>query len=59
MAQAFQNNPNSEEIWLAAVKLESENEEYQRAKMLLKKARDSAPTPRVSSAAARKGGGGH
>ena len=40
-------NPNSEEIWLAAVKLESENAEYQRAKKLLEKARSSAPTPRV------------
>jgi pre-mRNA-processing factor 6 len=27
LARAFQHNPNSEEIWLAAVKLESENNE--------------------------------
>lgn len=44
----FQANPNSEEIWLAAVKLESENNEYERARKLLAKARSSAPTARVS-----------
>lgn len=32
LALAFQANPNSEEIWLAAVKLESENNEDQRAR---------------------------
>jgi Tfp pilus assembly protein PilF len=48
LAQAFQANPNSEEIWLAAVKLESENNEYERARRLLQKARASAPTARVS-----------
>lgn len=42
-----QANPNSEEIWLAAVKLESENNEYERARRLLAKARSSAPTARV------------
>lgn len=47
MALAFQANPNSEEIWLAAVKLESENSEYERARRLLAKARASAPSPRV------------
>lgn len=47
MALAFQANPNSEEIWLAAVKLESENNEYARARKLLTRARDSAPTARV------------
>lgn len=47
LSLAFQANPNSEEIWLAAVKLESENEEYERARRLLAKARASAPTPRV------------
>lgn len=45
----LQANPNSEEIWLAAVKLESENNEYERARRLLAKARSSAPTARVSS----------
>ncbi|XP_032112839.1 uncharacterized protein C20orf204 homolog isoform X2 [Sapajus apella] len=47
LALAFQANPNSEEIWLAAVKLESENDEYERARRLLAKARSSAPTARV------------
>lgn len=45
----LQANPNSEEIWLAAVKLESENNEYERARRLLAKARSSAPTARVAS----------
>ena len=49
LSLAFQANPNSEEIWLAAVKLESENNEYERARRLLAKARASAPTARVSS----------
>lgn len=39
LSLAFQANPNSEEIWLAAVKLESENKEYERARRLLAKAR--------------------
>jgi tetratricopeptide (TPR) repeat protein len=47
LALAFQANPNSEEIWLAAVKLESENNEFERARRLLQKARSSAPTARV------------
>lgn len=47
----LQANPNSEEIWLAAVKLESENNEYERARRLLAKARSSAPTARVSRVA--------
>lgn len=47
LSYAFQANPNSEDIWLAAVKLESENAEYERARRLLAKARASAPTPRV------------
>uniref|UniRef100_A0A8B9RA07 Pre-mRNA-processing factor 6 n=1 Tax=Astyanax mexicanus TaxID=7994 RepID=A0A8B9RA07_ASTMX len=47
LALAFQANPNSEEIWLAAVKLESENNEYERARRLLAKARSSAATARV------------
>ena len=34
LALAFQANPNSEEIWLAAVKLESENNEDQRARFV-------------------------
>merc|ERR1719369_1798240 len=47
LALAFQANPNSEEIWLAAIKLESENNEFERARRLLAKARSSAPTSRV------------
>ncbi|VDO59108.1 unnamed protein product [Onchocerca flexuosa] len=47
LARAFQNNPNSEEIWMAAVKLESENNEFQRARKLLEKAREIAPSPRI------------
>lgn len=50
---AFQANPNSENIWLAAVKLESENSEYERARRLLAKARASAPTPRVMMKSAK------
>jgi len=45
--QAFAANPDSEEVWLAAVKLESENKEYERARILLSKARDRAGTARV------------
>lgn len=52
---ALQANPNSEEIWLAAVKLESENNEYERARRLLAKARSSAPTARVSRVAQAMG----
>ncbi|GFH06286.1 TPR_REGION domain-containing protein [Haematococcus lacustris] len=36
---AFEANPDSEEIWLAAVKLEFENDEVPRAKLLLSRAR--------------------
>lgn len=53
LSLAFQANPNSEEIWLAAVKLESENHEYERARRLLAKARGSAPTPRVMMKSAK------
>ena len=49
LSLAFQANPNSEEIWLAAIKLESENNEYERARALLKRARNSAPTARVNT----------
>lgn len=47
LALAFKANPNSEEIWLAAVKLESESNELEHARKLLAKARASAPTARV------------
>ena len=44
---AFRVNPNSENIWLAAVKLESENNEHDRARKLLANARSNACTARV------------
>ncbi len=53
LALAFQANANSEEIWLAAVKLESENGEYERARRLLEKARASAGTARVMMKSAK------
>lgn len=40
-------NPNSEQIWLAAVKLEAENGEHARAEMLLANARVKADTMKV------------
>ena len=53
LALAFQANPNSEEIWLAAVKLESENNEDQRARKLLQRARMNACTARVMMKSAK------
>ena len=50
---AFNANPNSEEIWLAAVKLESEIREDERARILLQKARNEAGTARVWMKSAR------
>ena len=38
--KAFAANPDSESIWLAAVKLEQENNEMVRARQLLKTARE-------------------
>lgn len=40
-------NPNSEQIWLAAVKLEAENGEHERAEKLLSNARVKADTMKV------------
>lgn len=45
--EAFKATADSEQVWLAAVKLESENEEYERARLLLDKARGKANTARV------------
>lgn len=45
--EAFKCNPNSEQIWLAAVKLESENNEIGRARGLLDRAREMCGTERV------------
>ena len=42
--------PDSENIWLAAAKLEFENDEPERARALLTKARERAGTERVRSA---------
>lgn len=47
LARAFQANPNNEDIYLAAVKLEAENDNEEQARELLKKARMDAPTDRV------------
>lgn len=49
LEQAFVANPESEQIWLAAVKLEAENGELQVAKELLGRARTVADTERVRS----------
>ncbi|KAI1724194.1 tetratricopeptide repeat domain-containing protein [Ditylenchus destructor] len=53
LAVAFQHNKDSEEIWMAAVKLESENEEFDSARKLLDRARGSAPSPRFWMKSAR------
>ncbi|TPX46979.1 hypothetical protein SeMB42_g03012 [Synchytrium endobioticum] len=47
LQEAFAANPNSEQLYLAAVKLEAENEQYHRARPLLAKARNEAGTVRV------------
>ena len=48
LAKAFIANPESEQIWLAAVKLEAENGELGVARELLIRARTVADTERVS-----------
>ncbi|KAJ4306084.1 U4/U6 x U5 tri-snRNP complex subunit Prp1 [Collariella sp. IMI 366227] len=47
LARAFKQNPNTEDIWLAAVKLEADNGFTDQARELLKTARQNAPTDRV------------
>jgi predicted Zn-dependent protease len=49
LSEAFAANPDNEDIWLAAFKLEFENQEPERARMILQKARDTetASTRRV------------
>ncbi|KAF1742251.1 hypothetical protein MXB_3180 [Myxobolus squamalis] len=47
LSRAFEAIPNDEEIWLAAVKVESESNEFERARKLLEKARTNASTARV------------
>ncbi|KHJ91194.1 tetratricopeptide repeat protein [Oesophagostomum dentatum] len=53
LAKAFEHNANSEGIWMAAVKLESENNEFARARRLLDKARRNAPSARIWMKSAR------
>jgi pre-mRNA-processing factor 6 len=48
LAQAFLANPESEQIWLAAVKLDAENGFLNVARELLIRARKVADTERVS-----------
>ena len=45
---AFGANQESEQVWLAAVKLETENNEVEVARQLLTRARNVAKTERVS-----------
>jgi len=47
LVEAFDANPDSEQIWLAAVKLEWENNEFVRARILCSKARDRASSERI------------
>lgn len=47
LTEAFSANPESEEIWLAACKLEAENGELLNARTLLARARSIAGTDRV------------
>ncbi|KAI9624055.1 hypothetical protein H4Q26_017066 [Puccinia striiformis f. sp. tritici PST-130] len=47
LGDAFEANPESEQVWLAAVKLESENGQIEAAKQLMKRARDVAGTERI------------
>jgi pre-mRNA-processing factor 6 len=48
LGDAFSANPESEQIWLAACKLEAENNQIAAARQLMKRARDVAGTDRVS-----------
>lgn len=47
LARAFKQNPDNEDIWLAAVKLEADNSNINEARTLLTEARQLAPTDRV------------
>lgn len=47
LTQAFAANTDSEDIWIAAVKLEVETKEFARARGLLAKARQRAGTDRI------------
>jgi pre-mRNA-processing factor 6 len=41
LSEAFRANPDSEDVWLAAFKLEFESREVERARLLLHKARET------------------
>lgn len=47
LGRAFAANPESEGIWLAAIKLEAENDQIEAARQLMSRARDVAGTERV------------
>lgn len=47
LGKAFEANPESEGIWLAAIKLEAENSQIEAARQLMARARDVAATERV------------
>ena len=47
LTQAFDANPDAEDLWLAAAKLEWETQEVERARVLLQRARERAPSERV------------
>jgi pre-mRNA-processing factor 6 len=47
LEEAFGKNPNNEELLLAGAKIESEEGEYDRARILLKTARSTSPSLRV------------
>lgn len=47
LGRAFMQNPDNEDIWLAAVKLEADNKHTEKARELLRTARQEAGTDRV------------
>lgn len=47
LSQAFNHNPSSQDVWLAAVKLEWETQSIERARVLCQRAMQQAPSPRV------------
>lgn len=47
LGRAFEHNLNDEDIWLAAVDIEAENDEHEKARILLSQARSGAGTERV------------
>lgn len=47
LGRAFAANPESEGIWLAAIKLEAENGQIDAARKLMQRARDVAGSERV------------